>query len=46
VLDDEDAEEVGVAAGAEEVPGQGGEAEGGDCGGIKEAEGVSPALGE
>ncbi len=46
MFDDEDAEEVGVAAGAEDVPGEGGEAEGGDSGGVKEAEGVAPVLGE
>jgi len=46
VFDDEDAEEIGVAAGAEEVPGQGGEAEGRDCGWVKKAEGVAPTLGE
>jgi len=46
VFDDEDAEEVGVAAGAEDVPGESGEAEGREGGGMKEAEGVAPALGE
>ncbi len=46
VLDDEDAEKIGVAAGAQDVPGESGEAEGGDDGGMKEAESVSPALGE
>jgi len=30
VFDDEDAEEVGIAAGTEDVPGECGEAEGGD----------------
>ena len=44
VLDDEDAEEVGVAASAEDVPGQGSEAEGSDSGRMKEAERVAPAL--
>jgi len=46
VLDDEDAEEVGVAAGAEDVPGEGGEAKRRESGGMKEAEGVAPALGD
>src|SRR5713101_8851458 len=46
VLDDEDAEEVGVAAGAEDVPRQSRCAERGERGWMKEAEGVSPALGE
>src|SRR2546425_3666562 len=46
VLDDEDAEEVGVPAGASDVPGQGREAERCDCDGVKEAESVAPAFGE
>ena len=46
VLDDEDAEEIGVAAGAEDVPGKSGEAETGDGDGMKAAEGGAPALGE
>jgi hypothetical protein len=46
VFDDEDAEEIGVATGAEDVPGKRGDAEGGDCGGLKQAEGVAPAFGE
>jgi len=46
VLDDEDAEEVGVAAGAEGIPGKGSEAKGGDGDGVKAAEGVAPATGE
>ena len=46
VLDDEDAEEIGVAAGTENVPGQGSEAEDRDCGGMKQAEHVAPALGK
>src|SRR5258708_7140505 len=46
VLDDKDAEEVGVAAGAEDVPGKSGEAEAGDGDWMKAAEGVSPAFGE
>src|SRR5712692_5740629 len=46
VLDNEDAEEIGVAAGAEDVPGESGEGKRRDWGGVKEAEGVAPALGE
>ncbi len=46
MLDDEDAKEIGVAAGAEDVPGKGSEAEGGDGGGMKQAEGVAPAFGK
>ena len=46
VLDDKDAKEVGVAAGAEDVPGKSGYAERTDCGGMKEAEGFAPALSE
>ncbi|OLB38794.1 MAG: hypothetical protein AUH11_05830 [Acidobacteria bacterium 13_2_20CM_57_17] len=46
VLDDENAEEVGIAAGTEDVPGESSEAERSDRGGMKEAEGVAPALGE
>jgi len=46
VFDDEDAEEVGVATGAEDVPGQGCCAERGERSWMKEAEGVSPALGK
>ena len=44
VFDDEDTEEIGIAAGAQDVPRQGGYAEGGDCGGMEEAESVSPAF--
>ena len=44
VFDDEDAKEVGVAAGAEDVPGKGGEAETGDGDGMKAAKGVAPAF--
>ena len=44
VLDDEDAEEVGVAAGAKDVPGKGGEAETGDGDWVKAAKGVTPAF--
>src|SRR5712691_10680327 len=46
VFDDEDAEEIGVAAGAQDVPGKSGEAEGRDACGMKEAEGLTPAAGE
>ena len=46
VLDDEDAKEIGIAAGAEDVPGKSGEAEAGDGDGMKTAKGVAPALGE
>src|SRR6266849_1775482 len=46
VLDDEDAEEIGVAAGAEDIPGKSGEAEAGDGDWVKAAEDVAPALGE
>src|SRR5258708_33120907 len=46
VFDDEDAEEVGIAAGTEDVPGEGGEGEGRGCGGGEEGESVAPALGE
>src|ERR1700720_2247174 len=44
LLDDEDAEEVGVAAGAKDVPGKGGEAETGDGDWVKAAKGVTPAF--
>jgi len=46
VLDDEDAEEIGIAARAEDVPGKGGNAERDDASGVKQAEGIAPALGE
>src|SRR5258708_5318553 len=46
VFEDEDAEEIGVAASAEDVPGESGKAERCDRGGMKEAEGVAPALGD
>jgi len=46
VFDDEDAEKIGVAAGAEDVPGKSGEAKGRDGRRMKEAESVAPALGE
>ena len=44
VFDDEDAEEIGIAAGAEDVPGKCGEAESGDGSRMKKAECVAPAL--
>jgi KDO2-lipid IV(A) lauroyltransferase len=44
VLDDEDAEEIRIAPGAKDVPGKSGETEGRDGGGMKQAEGVTPAL--
>ena len=46
VLDDEDAEEVGVAAGAQDVPRESGEAKRRESGGMKKTEGVAPALGD
>jgi len=45
VLNDEYAEEVGVATGAEDIPGQGSERKAGDGDGVKAAEGVAPAAG-
>jgi len=44
VLDDEDAKEVGIAAGAEKVPGESSEAEARDGHGMKAAKGVAPAF--
>ncbi len=46
VFDDEDAEEIWIAAGAEDVPGKRGQAEGGDGGWMKEAEGIAPTFRE
>ena len=46
VLDDEDAEEIGVAARAKDVPGKGSEAKAGDRNGMKAAESVVPAFDE
>ena len=46
VFDDEDSEEVRIAAGADDVPRESGEVEGSDGDGMKEAEGVAPAFGE
>src|SRR5271170_3749998 len=45
VLEDKDAEEIGIAAGAEDVPGERGETETGDGHGMKAAKGVAPASG-
>src|SRR5260370_40483295 len=39
-------EEVGVAAGAEDVPGESSEAKRRESNGMKDAEGVAPALGD
>ena len=44
VFDDEDAKEIGIAPGAEDVPGESGQAESGDGGGMKKAESVAPAF--
>ena len=46
VLDDEDAEEVGTAPGAQDVPRQGRRKKRGERDGMKQPEGVAPALGE
>lgn len=46
VFDDENAEEVGIAMGAENVPGKSSEAEGGDGCGMKAAKSVAPAFGQ
>ena len=46
VLDDEDVEEIGIAAGAEDVPGQGSQTERGDCDGMKQTERVAPPPSE
>ena len=46
VLDDEDVEEVWIAPGTKNVPGQRGHAESNDRGGVKQAEGIAPAPGE
>jgi hypothetical protein len=46
VLDDEDAEEVGITAGTEHVPGKRCEAKAGDGDGMKTTKGVAPAFGE
>src|SRR5579863_9832290 len=43
VFDDEDAEKIGIAACAEDVPGEGRHAKRGDGCGMKQAEGVAPA---
>jgi len=44
VLDDEDAEEVGTAPGAQDVPGRAVAKKRGERDGMKEPEGVAPAL--
>src|SRR2546427_9107698 len=44
VLDDEDVEEVGVPAGANDVPRESGEAKGRDCGVGEETENLAPAV--
>ena len=46
VFDDENSEKVGIAAGAEDVPRNGYQAERSDRGGMKQAESVAPALRE
>jgi len=46
VLDDEDAEEIGIAPGTDDVPGKGRKAEAGNGQRVKAAEGVTPAPGE
>src|SRR5215469_7034183 len=46
VLDDEDTKKIGIASGAQDVPGKGGEAETGDGQRVKAPESVAPALGE
>ena len=46
VVDDEDTEEIGVTAGAENVPRKSGEAEGHESCGMKKAQSVAPALGK
>ena len=45
VFDDEDAEKIGIAAGAENVPGKRSGTKAGDGHGMKTAEGGGPALG-
>ena len=44
VFDDEDAEEVGITARAEDVPGQGRGAERNDCDGMKQTKRIAPAF--
>jgi len=46
LLDDEDAEEFGIAAGTEHVPGKRGEAKAGDGDRMETAKGIAPAFGE
>jgi len=45
VLDDEDTEEFGIAAGTEQVPGKSGEAKAADGDGMETAKGIAPAFG-
>lgn len=44
MFDEEDANEIGIAAGASDVPGESREAESGDGDGMEKAEGVAPAY--
>jgi len=46
VLDDEDAEEIGIAQGTKDVPGERGETEAGNGDGMEAADGVTPAPGD
>ncbi len=46
VFNDEDAEKIGIALGANDVPGERSHAEAADGHGVKAAKGVAPALGE
>jgi hypothetical protein len=46
VLDDKDAEELGIAVSAKYVPGEGGQAETGDGQRVKAAESVTPTSGQ
>jgi len=46
MLDDEDAEEIGIAPGTDDVPGKRGETEAGDGDRMEAAEGVTPTPGE
>src|SRR5271169_5877495 len=46
VFDKEDPEEIRIAAAAEDIPGEGGEAEAGNGAGKNTADGIAPALGD
>jgi len=46
VLDDEDAEEIGIAPGTNDVPGERRKTEAGNGDGVEAAEGVAPAPGK